>query len=61
MKIKHIHEMVNNFKAVESLKLIKYDESDLPDNIIQIIKTHKDLSKSNRFGEKVLRDSQGRF
>jgi hypothetical protein len=28
---------------VESLKLIKYDESDLPDNIIQIIETLKDL------------------
>ena len=61
MKIKYIHEMVNNFKAVESLKVIEYDESDLPDNIIQIIKTHKDLSKSNIFGEKDLGDPPGRF
>ncbi len=58
MKIKYIHKMVNNFKAVDSLKLIEYDESDLPDNIIQIIKTHKDLSKSNTFGEKDLGDPQ---
>ena len=35
-----------------------YDESNLPDNIIQIIKTHKDLSKSNTFGEKNLGDPQ---
>lgn len=50
--------MVSNFKTVDSLKLIKYDESDLPDNIIQIIKTHKELSKSNTFGEKDLGDPQ---
>jgi len=58
MKIKYIHKMVNNFKAVDSLKLIEYDESDLPDNIIQIIKTHGDLSKSNTFGKKDLGDPQ---
>ena len=50
--------MVNNFKAVDSLKLIEYDDSDLPENIIQIIKTHKDLSKSNAFGKKGLGDPQ---
>lgn len=50
--------MVNNFKALDSLKLIEYDESDLPDNIIQIINSHKDLSKSNTFGEKNLGDPQ---
>ncbi len=58
MTIKYIHKMVSNFKTVDSLKLIKYDESDLPDNIIQIIKTHKELSKSNTFGEKDLGDPQ---
>ena len=50
--------MVNNFKALDLLKLIEYDESDLPDNIIQIISTHKDFSKSNKFGEKDLGDPQ---
>ncbi len=58
MRIKYIHKMVNNFKEVDSLNLIDYEESDLPDNIIQIIKTHKDLSKSNKFGEKGLGDPQ---
>ena len=58
MKIKYVHKMVNNFKAVDSLKLIEYDDSDLPENIIQIIKTHKDLSKSNAFGKKGLGDPQ---
>ena len=58
MKIEYIHKMVNNFKTVDSLKLIEYDESELPDNIIQIIKTHKDLSKANTFGEKDLGDPQ---
>ena len=58
MKIKYIHKMVSSFKAVDSLKLIEYNESDLPDDIIQIIKTHKDLSKSNTFGKKDLGDPQ---
>ena len=58
MRIKYVHGMVNNFKEVKSLKLIEYDESDLPDNIIEIIKTHKGLSKSNTFGKKDLGDPQ---
>ncbi len=58
MKIKYIHKMVNNFKDVDSLKLINYDEREMPDDIIHIIKTHKELSKSNTFGEKDLGDPQ---
>ena len=50
--------MVNNLKNVDSLKLIDYDENDLSDDIIKIIKTQKDFMASNQFGKKDLGDPQ---
>ena len=46
--------MVTSLKGLESLKLNEYDKSDLIDEIISIINTHKDFSISNTFGEKNL-------
>lgn len=58
MKIKYVRAMVDNFKEVDSLRLYEYDESDLPNEILEIIKTHKDFSRSNTFGQKDLGEPQ---
>jgi len=51
MKIKYGHSMIKSLKD-KNIRTIEYDEKDLPDSIIQIIKTHPAFSSSSTFGQK---------
>jgi len=58
MKVKYIHEMVDSLKNLDSQELKEYEEKDLPADIIKIINTHKEFSRSGKFGEEDLGSPQ---
>jgi len=57
MKIKYGHSMIKSLND-KNIRTVEFDEKDLPDSIIQIIKTHPAFSSSSTFGQKGLGNPQ---
>jgi hypothetical protein len=54
MKIKYYHAMLENINERSKLSLKEYQESDIPENILSILKMNKHFKSSKIFGDKDL-------